>query len=207
MPRIERVRGDLPQGLAERFRAVPLVAWDTETSGLDWRVERLALCQLSSPEIGTVLVQLEEERPERLIDLLVEPSLTKLFHHAPFDLAFMRSAWGARAENVRCTKVASKLTHPEAPPTEHSLQRLVQTRLGITLTKGSVRTSNWAADDLSDEQVRYASADVEHLPALYEALNSEIDRAGVRELYEATCDFLPYAAELEVLQIPDPFRY
>ena len=73
--------------------------------------------------------------------------------------------------------------------------------------KGSVRTSDWAADDLSDEQVRYASADVEHLLALYRVLSTEIDHAGMREVYEATCGFLPYAVELEVRRVPDPFRY
>lgn len=207
MSRVQRLRGDLSQELADRFSAVPLVAWDTETSGLDWHIESLALCQLYAPEIGTVLVQLREERPERLMGLLMAPGLTKVFHHAPFDLTFMRFAWGVRAENVRCTKVASKLLQPQASPREHSLQRLVETRLGLTLSKGSVRTSNWAAEDLSDEQVRYASADVEHLLALYRVLSAEIDHARIRELYDATCHFLPYAAELEVQQIPDPFRY
>ena len=78
---------------------------------------------------------------------------------------------------------------------------------GVQTCALPIWTSDWAADDLSDEQVRYASADVEHLLALYRVLSTEIDHAGMREVYEATCGFLPYAVELEVRRVPDPFRY
>lgn len=204
---IYRARGDLTPELVEAFADGPLVAWDTETSGLDWAEDRLELCQLSAPSVGTVVVQLVASRPVNLMRLLGDDRVTKVFHHAPFDLAFMRSAWRVRARNVRCTKIASKLLHPDAPRSAHSLRELASRYLGVTLEKGAVRTSNWGSELLTEEQLAYARGDVEHLVELYSRLLHEIDRAGLGELYAATCGFLPHATELEVRGIPDPFRY
>jgi ribonuclease D len=38
------VRNDLPVELSAALHAAPRIAWDTETSGLDWRVERIGTC-------------------------------------------------------------------------------------------------------------------------------------------------------------------
>lgn len=64
------VRGDLPAELADVLAAVPLVAWDVETSGLDWRRDRLATCQVFAEQIGVVVVSLDEKPPLRLQALL-----------------------------------------------------------------------------------------------------------------------------------------
>jgi ribonuclease D len=201
-------RGDLPAGLFDAFRASPLVAWDIETSGLDWRRARIGTCQLFAESAGAAVVSVAGgAAPSRLAALLEEAGVVKVFHHAPFDLRFMVHEWGVRPASVRCTKVASKLLDPEAPNETHSLQRLVSRYVGVDLDKGPVRTSDWTAPVLSPEQVDYATADVVHLPAVLAALQARIAQAGLTWLYDRCCEFLPARAALEVGEYPDVFAY
>lgn len=201
-------RGDLPAEYFPAFRESALVAWDIETSGLDWRTCRIGTCQLFAAGTGTAVVSIEPAfRPERLVSLLEDGNLAKVFHHAPFDLRFMMHEWRARPVAVRCTKVASKLIDPHAPNEAHSLQQLVARYLGIDLPKGAVRTSDWTAHDLTPEQIQYAAADVIHLPSLLGALNARLAQMGLGPLYDRCCDFLPTRAALELGGYPDVFAY
>jgi ribonuclease D len=201
------VRGDLPAEMADAFATVPLAAWDVETSGLDWRRDRLATCQVFAEQIGVVVVSLGEKPPLRLRALLEDPGVEKVFHHAPFDLRFIVHAWKAQPVSIRCTKVASKLLDPRAPNEVHSLQQLCLRYLGVRLDKGAVRTSDWLAEELTAEQLEYASRDVLYLPTLLSALERELSRADLRPLYDACCSFLPARVSLELGAYPDVFAY
>jgi len=202
------VRGDLPADVAARLVRAPRIAVDTETTGLDWRSDQLALCQVHAPEVGTVLVQLDGTRqPERLSALVGDPAVTKVFHHAPFDLRFMLRAWGGDARNIACTKVASKVLHPRRPNSEHSLGALVRSRLGVALDKGAVRTGDWSAPTLTREQVSYAAGDVEHLLPLLDGLLADLEDVGRAARYAACCEYLPTQVELSLLGLEDAFAY
>jgi ribonuclease D len=201
-------RGDLPAQFLGSFQDSALVAWDVETSGLDWREARIGTCQLFAEGTGTAVVSIEPGvRPSRLVSLLEDEAITKVFHHAPFDLRFMMHEWGVRPAAIRCTKVASKLIEPDAPNAVHSLQSLVARYVGVELRKGAVRTSDWTAGQLSPEQIEYAAADVVHLPVLLRALTVQLERMDLDWLYARCCYFLPAQAALEVGGYPDVFAY
>lgn len=198
---------DLPDHLIEAYRRAGTVAWDTETSGLDPLSDELQLCQLSARGVGTTLVQIHRGRPAGLIALLADRAVRVVMHHAPFDLLFIRVAWEVQATNVRCTKIASKLLAPQSPSSEHSLAALCSRLLGLSLTKGPVRTSDWGAVALADEQIRYASADVDHLLDLYDVLEGRLVSAGLSDLYNRCCAFLPTRTEVAALGLSDVFAY
>ena len=199
--------GDLPLELAAAFANCPLVSWDIETSGLDWRSDRIGTCQIFAEELGAVVISLTEETPVRLASLLGNVNVVKVFHHAPFDLRFMAYAWGARPASIRCTKVASKLLDPQAPNDVHSLQNLAGRFLEVRLSKGPVRTSNWSAATLSAEQIDYAVNDVIHLPSLLSVLEHALQGRGLDDLYQQCCAFLPARVALEIGGYPDVFAY
>lgn len=201
------VSEDLPPDLAAAFGSVQRIAWDVETTGLDWRTERLATCQLFAEGVGTAVVRVSDRKPAHLMTLLTNPMIEKVFHHAPFDLRFMVHAWDARPSSIRCTKVASKLLSPNAPNEAHSLQQLAARHLSVSLTKGAVRTSDWTAAQLTAEQVDYAAADVVHLLALLDALVVDLERAGLTGIYADCCAFLPTRVTLELGGYPDVFAY
>jgi ribonuclease D len=204
---VQAFRGDLPADLASAFGAAERVAWDVETTGLDWRQDRLATCQLFAEETGVAIVSLDERTPPRLAALLESQAVEKVFHHAPFDLRFMAHAWQVQPEAIRCTKVASKLLEPRAANETHSLQRLVDRYLGVTLTKGAVRTSDWTVSSLTPDQRDYAAGDVLHLLALLDVLTAAMDWQHLARLYDDCCAFLPVRVALELADYPDVFAY
>lgn len=201
------VSGDLPIGLADAIHRSGRVAVDTETSGLDWRRDRLELCQFFTPDTGAVLIRRSETRPQHLVSLLEDDQLTKVFHYAPFDLRFLEATWGARTSSVLCTKAGSKLLDPDLPATEHSLAPLLARHFGLRLDKGAVRVSNWAAAELSPEQLAYATADVAHLLRLAELEERLLKQRGLETEFAAVCAYLPIAAHLEVAGFPNPLVY
>jgi ribonuclease D len=200
-------RGDLPAGLAAAYGKAGRIAWDVETTGLDWRRDRLATCQVFADSVGVSIVGVGSGKPSRLIALLEDPAVEKVFHHAPFDLRFMVHAWDARPTSIRCTKIASKLLEPHAPRETHTLAHLAWRHLGVRLEKGPVRTSDWSAPELTPQQIAYATGDVLHLPALLDALQPTLRTAGLGKLYDDCCAFLPAHARLETSGYPDVFAY
>lgn len=181
------------------------VAWDIETSGLDWISDRIGTCQVNIPDYATVIVKIQD-RPMHLMQLLEDPAVVKVFHHAPFDVRFMMSQWQARPANIACTKIASKLLRPEADPAEHSLAFLTEHLLGKRLDKRQ-RTSNWLAQDLTQEQLAYAAGDVLDLLRLWQALCDDIEAQGLGELYLRCLDHVPTRAELDIRRCPDLYAY
>jgi ribonuclease D len=198
---------DLPAELAAAYGVAGRVAWDVETTGLDWRRDRLATCQLFADRVGVSIIRVAERTPPHLIALLENPAVVKVFHHAPFDLRFMVRAWDVRPTSIRCTKVASKLLQPKAPPEAHTLQHLVLRHFGVRLEKGRVRTSDWSARELTPEQIAYAAGDVMHLLSLLDSLQAALRTAGLGKLYDDCCSFLPALACLETGEYPDVFTY
>lgn len=192
--------------LAGQLRESGRLAVDTETTGLDWRTESLELCQLFAPAVGAVLVRTEGDAPQ-LRSLLEDASVSKVFHFAPFDLRFLEAALGARTTSVLCTKAASKLLNPELPAPAHSLQALLSRHLGIELDKGAVRTSDWAATELSDAQTDYAVGDVASLLRLIDAQLEHLRRKSLEDEFAAICSYMPVDAHLAVAGVPNPLIY
>jgi ribonuclease D len=203
---VDLVEGDVSSEFEWAVRDARIVAWDIETSGLEWRFDRIATCQLHVPGIGTQVIQMNGHQPERLRELLISERVTKVFHHAPFDLRFMRHHWKAHARNVACTKVLSKIVRPEAASEEHSLKPTLQRFLGITLDK-SQQVSDWLSPSLSREQLQYAVRDVEYLVPLLETLMDEARASGVADIAERTFAYLPTRVETDVRGCGDVFAY
>lgn len=196
--------GDLPGTVRAEFDRVERVAWDIETTGLDWRTDRIATCQLYADEIGTHIVRLGNGIPAQMQAMLENERLVKLFHHALFDLRFMAAAWRCKPVAIRCTKVASKILDPGRE--KHSLQVLVRDYLGIEMDKAA-RMSNWLASTLSSEQLQYAAKDVQVLPALFEVLSSKLLEDGRWPTARKCFEFLPSKLQLDLWGCERVFEY
>jgi ribonuclease D len=199
--------GDLPPDLARTLRGLGRVAIDTETSGLDWVTDRLHLCQLFTPETGPVLLRHVDHLPAELAGVMGDPAILKVLHFAPFDLRFLEAQWGVHTRSVACTKAASRLLDPGLPAADHSLQALLQRHLRVAVAKGSVRTSDWGASALTEDQIAYATADVAHLLDLHEVLSKRLQSEGQSKLFAQVCAYMPVDAHLSVLGVPNPLTY
>ena len=165
-------QGDLPDGLD----LGKLVAIDTETLGLNPFRDRLCLAQLSAGDGVCHAVQFAagEYAAPNLKRLLADPSVTKLFHFARFDVAMFRRYLGVVCAPIYCTKIASKLVRTYTD--RHGLKDLVRELLNIELSKEQ-QSSDWGAAELSEKQLAYAASDVAHLHALEDGVGRD---AGAR---------------------------
>jgi len=204
MSSITTFEGDLDEQAFSRALGASVLGWDIETSGLDWRTERIGTVQMQIAST-TYVVRVDERTPHRLKALMEDPSVLKVLHHAMFDLRFMSHHWNLTPARVACTKIASKLVEPQIPCKEHSLAPLLRRYLGVELDK-SHQTSDWTGE-LSESQLEYAANDVRYLWALYERLDERIRRKGLLNLRERCYAHIRTQVELEVGGYPDVFAY
>ncbi len=205
---IEFYRGDLPADL----KLGPVVAVDTETMGLNPVRDRLCLVQMSQGDGKCHLVQIPKAPPggkvqaPNLKALLEDPKVLKLFHFARFDLTALKVTLDIDCAPVYCTKIAAKLVRTFTD--RHGLKDLCKELLGIDLSKQQ-QTSDWGAETLTPEQLKYAAADVLYLHQLKDKLDPILAREGRRQLAESCFAFLPARAALDRMgwNQPDIFEH
>jgi ribonuclease D len=188
-------QGDLPADLI----LGDVVAIDSETTGLNLHRDRLCLVQLTDGGGTCHLVQFAPGPPPltapRLAALLADEARLKLFHFARFDVAMLLRHLGVLSQPVYCTKIASKLVRTYTD--RHGLKDLCRELLGVELSKEQ-QSSDWAAADLSPDQLRYAASDVIHLHRLKARLDAMLAREGRSGLADACWRFLPQRAALDL---------
>ena len=186
-------RGDLPVDYAPGSS----VAIDTETLGLNPARDRLCVVQLSTGDGTADVVQIArgQTHAPNLERLLLDPAVTKLFHFARFDVAVLFKTFGAMAEPIYCTKIASKLARTYTD--RHGLKDLVRELLGLEISKQQ-QSSDWGSDTLSEAQLAYAASDVLHLHRLRDRLDAMLAREGRDGYAQAAFEFLPTRARLDL---------
>jgi ribonuclease D len=180
----------------------PVVAIDCETMGLNPHRDRLCVVQLSGGDGHAHIVQIEKGQTQapNLAALLENPDVLKLFHFGRFDIAAMYNAFGALAQPVYCTKIASKLVRTFTD--RHGLKYLLQDLVGVDVSKQQ-QQSDWGSVELTTAQMDYAASDVLYLHRLKDALDTMLAREGRVEMAQACFDFLPMRAKLDLAGWPE----
>lgn len=186
-------KGDLPDDVT----FTGSVAIDSETLGLQIPRDKLCLVQLSGGDGNAHIVQLDRTSYDapNLRALMVDQSVTKIFHYARFDVAVMERYLDVITTPIYCTKIASKLVRTYTD--RHGLKDLCRELAGVEISKQQ-QSSDWGADKLSDAQLSYAASDVLHLHKLKSVLDGMLIREGRMELAQACFDFLPVRASLDL---------
>jgi ribonuclease D len=182
--------------------AVPAVAIDTETLGLNPHRDRLCVVQISPGDGTADVVQIAsgQKSAPNLEKLITDQAVTKIFHYGRFDIAVLYQAFGAMAGPVYCTKIASRLTRTYTD--RHGLKDICFELLGVSLSKQQ-QSSDWAAETLTPEQLEYAASDVLYLHGLRDALNVRLAREDRVAEADACFRFLPTRAKLDLMGWPD----
>ncbi|WP_439530522.1 ribonuclease D [Pannonibacter sp.] len=189
-------RNDLPD--LSNYQGVTAVAVDTETLGLNPHRDRLCVVQLSPGDGSADVVQIDrgQKTAPHLARLFTDPSVTKIFHFARFDVAVLYQYLGIEVAPVFCTKIASKLVRTYTD--RHGLKDITRELLGVELSKQQ-QSSDWAAEKLSDAQLAYAASDVLYLHALQRQLEGMLAREERTGFANACFDFLPTRARLDLI--------
>lgn len=138
---------------------------------------RLCLLQIAGPDgVGYAVDPLAEGISlEPLVDLLNLPSVLKVLHAARQDMEiFFNISDGKIPTPLFDTQVAAMVCgFGEAA----SYDRLARKLAGADVDKSS-RFTDWSKRPLTDRQLKYALADVEHLPTIYQKLEKRLDQSG-----------------------------
>lgn len=135
------------------------IAVDTESDSLYHYHQKVCLIQIAT-EAGRcyLLDPLEGFPVDALRPLFENPSITKVFHGADYDIALLKAKASIAIRNVYDTMIAAKFIGR----TEVGLQATLRDELGLTISKGNQK-DDWSARPLSEEQQNYATTDVHHL--------------------------------------------
>ncbi|EPB8150150.1 ribonuclease D [Clostridium perfringens] len=181
------------------------ISIDTETTGLDPLNDKLCLMQICAKDRVYVIQEINSHNSLNIKYLLSTNKVSKIFHHANFDLRFLMKALNTTdIKNVICTKVAYKLIN--GIKESSSLKDLIYKYLKIKLDK-SQQTSDWSKLILNNNQLEYAINDVIYLETLWEHLKKELENKELLEIAYKCFDYLPINARLNNDGIDNIFIY
>ena len=176
------------------LRSEPRFAMDTEFHRERTYFPRLALVQLAW-EGNLVLVDPLQVDIAPFAEILNGPAIA-VMHAASQDLEVLELACGTVPQHLYDTQIAAGFVGMSSP----SLSELHDRRLGRTLPKGD-RLTDWLRRPLSDEQLRYAAADVAELLHLQDVLTAELVERG--RLGWAEAEFALSLARARGMRDPD----
>lgn len=187
-------RGDLAGGIT--FGDV--VAVDCEMMGLNVHRDRLCVVQMYDAASDHVhIVQLSDALYDapNLRAVLADTDRLFLGHMIRLDMGWILKYLGVTIANVYCTRTASRLARTYGA--SHDYKDLVSDVLGEKIDKGET-SSDWGADNLTPNQIRYVCNDVVFLPRLKTRLDAMLEREGRMPLMEAAMRTLPARAQMDV---------
>ncbi|AKK20273.1 ribonuclease D [Candidatus Liberibacter africanus PTSAPSY] len=189
-------KGDIPVECAAKYSGA--IAVDTETLGLVLRRDRLCVVQLSPGDGTADIIQITagQKTAPNLVAMLADKKREKIFHYGRFDLAVLFYTFGVEVKPIFCTKIASRLTRTYA--NHHGLKDNLKELLGIDISKEQ-QSSDWSADNLSEEQLQYAASDVVYLHSLREKFTEKLQNLGRLDLASSCFNFLTNRVELDLL--------
>jgi ribonuclease D len=170
--------------LAEAAREHGRLGLDTEFMPEGRYRPLLCLVQIVVGEHVEVLDPLVHSfDPAPLAEVLGDPAIEVVLHAGRQDVAILRREWKATFENVFDTQVAAGFAGFSA---QAGYNGLLHDVLRIRLPKTASFT-RWDARPLTDEQIRYARGDVEHLLPLADDIQRRLVEKGRLEWAREEC--------------------
>ena len=159
---------DIPDKILESYLLESEIAIDTELHGLRLLRDEVCLVQICDDKKNVCLIKPNNNQtPPNLKRLLTDLDVTKVFHFAISDVAFIKTSLGINVEPFCCTKVMSKLIRSYTR--DHGLKDLILEVHGKQISKDQ-QQSNWDTSELSQKQLEYAANDVLYLIKIYKTL-------------------------------------
>lgn len=160
--------------LAERLRAEPVIAVDTESNSFHVYRERVCLLQISTPAEDFIVDPLSVDVGP-LGSVLCDGRETVL-HGADYDVRCLKREYGWSLPRLFDTMAAARrLGRPGL-----GLSALVEGHFGVRLSKANQR-SDWGKRPLTREQIAYAALDTHFLLPLRDLLARELSERGTLE--------------------------
>jgi len=166
--------------LLEQLNNETLIAVDTEFFRETTYYPQLALVQIATASIVACIDPLAFDAKAALKKLLLDNSITKIFHSCSQDLEVLFYYLGEAPGAIYDTQIANALL------TEHhqiGYASLVENELGTLLDKSQTRT-NWLQRPLTEKQIQYAGDDVLYLYQLQHVLDKKLQQLGRKTWFD-----------------------
>ena len=163
-----------PARLAELARADGRLGLDTEFMPEGRYKPLLCLVQIAAGGEIAVLDPFEGFDAAPLAEVLADPAVEIVVHAGRQDVAILRREWRTEFSNVFDTQIAAGFAGFSA---QAGYNGLLHDVLRVRLPKTASFT-RWDARPLTEEQLRYARGDVEHLLALRDEIASRLQVRG-----------------------------
>ena len=178
-----------------------VLAVDGEFMGLNVKRDPLCLIQISTGNSDAHIVQLDRSKYEapNLVKILNNEKITKIFHYARADLAFIKFYLKTETKNILDTKIASKLSRSYSD--NHSLKTLIKEFINVDVSK-QFQSSDFGGE-LSQSQLKYCANDVVYLHRIHEELTKILIREKRLEIYKECLKFLKTRVDLDLALFKD----
>ena len=189
---IKFYKNDLPDDL----NLGNVIAVDCEFMGLNVRRDPLCLIQISTGISDAYIVQFDRSNynAPNIIKLLVDSSITKIFHYARADIAHIKYYLNTDTNNIFDTKIASKLARSYSE--NHSLKTLIKEFFNVDISK-QFQSSDFGGE-LTSAQLKYCANDVIYLHGIHNELIKILNREKRLKLYNDCLRFLKTRVELDL---------
>ena len=181
------------------------VSVDTETTGLDYRTDKLCTVQLFADNLGIILQYSNSLPYDNLKRLFLSNQIIKIFHNAVFDVSFLMKNLNLEDfGKLVCTKISSKILN--GLEHKNSLKALLNEYLNVSIDKRE-QMSDWSKEILSQSQKMYALNDVRYLYPLWDKLRQELEHSGQYAIASKCFEFVPIYKTMTDMGIENIFKY
>jgi ribonuclease D len=167
------------------------IAVDTEADSFYSFRDKVCLIQVTARGQDWLVDPLAKIDLQDLGPILSDPTKTKIFHDAEYDVLILGREYGFQFAGLYDTRVAAAVLGSSAP----GLAAVLEGRFGVQLDKSQQR-SNWAKRPLTPKQIAYARLDTRFLLPLMHEQKEELARLDRRMIVDTECK------RLEALEPP-----
>jgi ribonuclease D len=177
--------------LADQARSDGRFGLDTEFVSERRYKPLLCLVQIVVGGRIEILDPLSDLDPSPIAAVLADPDIEVILHAGRQDVALLKRSWNTEVRNVFDTQVAAGFAGYGA---QSGYDSLVRSMLGVS-AKGAEGFSRWDRRPLTEDQIEYARADVEHLLPMADALEEKLRASGRLEWAREECRALELASD------------
>ncbi len=188
----------------KRLPIVPERCLDSETTSLDPHRGKPRLLQIGTPGHYSLLIDLfrikDKSALKRHFKEESEKGIVYIGHHLKFDFKFMLRNEIPLPDVIHDTMIADQVLNAGKIGLYFSLNALSQRYLHKPLDK-SLQAGGWAAPVLAEQQLQYASNDVDVPHPIYRIQRDLIQRNGLEYITDLEFRCIPVFADMELAGI------
>ena len=156
----------------ERCKKSPYIAIDTEFLREKTYYPKLCLLQMGIENEIAIVDPFKIRNVAALADVLVDPSIVKIFHACSQDVEILYHETGVVPSPIFDTQIAAAVL---GKTQQASYSSLVSQYCDVNLPKKDSFT-DWSQRPLSDSQIHYAADDVKYLPQIYYEMLAQLKK-------------------------------